>query len=120
VAEKDSLAEESGESSDALSESCCHGGSAHGTPLAIVAIGAVGAEDLGEKPGLNSYQPHRRRKVPRTTWDVLWPQSATERPKWSNRLILGPSMKVPHKPAMPSTMRMTPEPTKSMTKVRNA
>jgi hypothetical protein len=37
-----------------------------------------------------------------------------------NRPILGPSMRAPHKSAMPPTMWTTPEPTKSMTEVRNA
>jgi hypothetical protein len=71
VAEEDSLAEESGESDSALGKSHGHGGPAHGAPLAVVATRAVGAEDLSEEPGLNPYQPNQRRKVPRTTRDVL-------------------------------------------------
>ena len=46
------LTEESGESGGAPSKSRCDGGPAHGTPLAVVATGAVGAKDLGEGVGI--------------------------------------------------------------------
>ena len=71
VVGEDSLAEESGESGGAPDESCGHGGPTHDAPLVVVAIGAVGAKDLGEDLGLNPYQPNQRWKVPRTTRDVL-------------------------------------------------
>ena len=48
MAGENSLAKESSESGDALGESHGDGGLAHGSPLAVVATGAIRVEDLGE------------------------------------------------------------------------
>ena len=48
MAEENSLAEKRGESGNAPGKSCGDDSSAHGAPLAVVATGVVGAEDLSE------------------------------------------------------------------------
>jgi hypothetical protein len=49
VAGEDSLAEESGESNSAPGVNGGHGGLTHGASLAVVATGAVGPVNLGER-----------------------------------------------------------------------